>query len=489
MVQVLVILAFFAARLQDIFIRASNAPGEPTREVASPLPPATWWGPALPFLTLLVMWIAFHAFTRHAGTVIDRTGRLSPLNRAHALMTTVRITVLVVLFACVLWPGIAWADRVRAAVGDTILLDELIIVSPVLLVLVLTWWSIEPLERRVQDALFMRHAYDSAALYPPQSRASWVWSQVRHQVLLVLIPISLVLAWGEATDAIPLWFHTSPDAWWIEALHWLGIALVLFLTPLVLRFVWSTVQLGPGQLRDQVLATCHAYRVRVVGPLVWQTHGSLVNAAILGMFFPFRYLLLTDALLERLPREQLEVVLAHEVAHVRKRHMLWTAVAVFATVLSVGIAFELTFRLLPLLGIIETPISLAAAVASITLGFLVFGLVSRRFEWDADAFATAHIARMTNDTTITPAAVNATVATLQSVAELNAIHPDRFSYRHGSIAARQTRVANLLDKPVDRLPIARQVIFIKVASAVLLALTLTPLVLSLLFSTPDGGTP
>ncbi len=493
MVQVLIILAFFAARLQEVFPSTTGESGTGVARLGHEQPDAVhpWWGSVLPFLSLLVMWTAFHVFTLRAGASIDRTGRLAPLNRAHALMTTLRISVLIVLFASVLWPSIAWADRVRAVVGDVVLFDELVIASPVLLMLILTWWSVEPLERRVHDALFLRHADAGLTLHPPQSRASWVWTQVRHQMLLVLIPICSVLAWGETTELLPRWFHSGEDAWWVEGLHWAGILVVLLLTPLFLRLVWSTVPLGDGELRDQILRTCRAYRIRVVGPLVWRTHGTLINAAILGMFFPFRYLLLSDALLERLPREQLEVVLAHEVAHVRKRHMLWTGAAVFATILATGYGTEVAIQLVPIPELIAHLASIGGAITSVFLGFLVFGFVSRRFEWDADAFAVAHMSRSAPDASaparITPTAVDAAVATLQSVADLNAIPVAKFSYRHGSIAQRQKRVAQLLGAPVDHLPIARQVLFLKAAAATLLVLAMIPIATSFLWDVLQGG--
>ncbi|MFO0831967.1 MAG: M48 family metalloprotease [Phycisphaerales bacterium] len=481
MVQILIILAFFAARLDEVFgaDQAADTPQGPWVGAGA----RAWWGPALPFVSLLVMWLVFHAFTLRAGVAIDRTGRLSVLNRAHALMTTLRVSVLVVLFVCVLTPAIAWADLVRSWTGDIVLLDEVIIASPVLLMLVLTWWSIEPLERRVHDAAVLRNLLVGSGVYPPQSRGEWVWSQVRHQMLLVLVPIAMVLTWTEVVEALPRWLHAGTGAWWLEPLRWVGVIVVLMLTPLALRVVWRTVQMGGGELREQILATCRSYRVRVVGPLVWRTHGSLINAAILGMFYPFRYLLLSDAMLERMPREQLEVVLAHEIAHVRKRHMLWTAVAVFAVVMFLGVLGEAVMHFLPLPGLLESVAVGGAAVTSVIAGFLVFGLVSRRFEWDADAFAAAHIARLTSSgapPVVNEHAVAATVATLQSVADLNGIPPRKFTFRHGSIAERQRRVAALLGTPVQRMPIARQVVIIKIAAAVLLVLALAPVILSML---------
>src|SRR5690606_31987071 len=67
-------------------------------------------------------------------------------------------------------------------------------------------------------------------------------------------------------------------------------------------------------------------RVRFREVLLWRTFGGMVNAAVMGMLAPLRYILLSDALLEHLPAEQVEAVMAHEVAHIRKRHLVWLLV-------------------------------------------------------------------------------------------------------------------------------------------------------------------
>jgi hypothetical protein len=74
---------------------------------------------------------------------------------------------------------------------------------------------------------------------------------------------------------------------------------------------------------------------------------------------------------------------------------------------------------------------------------------------------------------------------LQSVADLNGIDPERFTWRHGSVRERQRRLAALVDRPVDALPIDRQVRLIKAAAIVGIVASLVPVAIEIIRST--GG--
>ena len=115
-------------------------------------------------------------------------------------------------------------------------------------------------------------------------------------------------------------------------------------------------------------------------------------------------------------------------------------------------------------------------------GLLAFGWVSRRFEWQADAFAAQQLADAPtvpgeNSDRVTPDAVAAMAGALEAVARLNHIPMLKFSFRHGSIATRIERLTGLVGRPIRALPIDRQVAAIKVVAGLLFALVLGAMVL------------
>jgi STE24 endopeptidase len=428
--------------------------------------------------TLMALWGLLGSVLMAAGRRLDRTGDRAAITLAdYALMASRLVGGGAFVLVCL---SMGWVDAVRRGLGNRVLLDEVVIVAPIIAFMLLTSWAYYPIEQRLREAVFHRRLISGQSLHASRSRGQFVMDSARHQILLMLIPLLVITAWSELALRIGDWMHTNlPQSAPTLApmMEWAGILMAICLTPALIRMSWDTVQIGEGPLRRLVLGVCTQYGVRVRGPLMWRTHGAMVNGAILGMFWPARYLLLTDALLEELSAEQLEAVTAHEVAHVRHRHLIWLGVSVLTTVLSLGWTAAIVAHLA---GDAWDPklVEVSTTVASLVGALLVFGFVSRRFEWQADAFAAQHLSgRSSDDGVVTGEATNAVASALQAVADLNGIPVERWSYRHGSIEDRQRRVATLAGRRTGRCPIDRTASIIKLVTVIALAVCLWPIML------------
>jgi STE24 endopeptidase len=183
-----------------------------------------------------------------------------------------------------------------------------------------------------------------------------------------------------------------------------------------------------------------------------------------------RYILMTDALLDAMTREQIEAVMAHEIGHVRRRHMPWLLVSMLAAI-AIVVAALLAVQGLPVAD--SDAGSTVAVLVGVSVVLVMFGWISRRFERQADAFAVRHI----NAKQSMPAAISASAAAvvcdaLGRIAILNSVAPTRRSWRHGSIAWRQAYLQSIVGRPADGLAIDRQVRWIKVVVAVIVGLML-----------------
>jgi Zn-dependent protease with chaperone function len=282
-----------------------------------------------------------------------------------------------------------------------------------------------------------------------------------------------------------------------------GALCVLAAAPLLLRHLWDTVPLPPGELRDRLQRMCEQHEVGVRDLLLWRTFGGMVNGAVMGFVGRVRYILLTDALLEALPLERVEAVMAHELAHVRRHHMFWLLIVAGSTMLGMqlawGVGLHGAARLtevhggpIPLPDRIESiardeqSLMELALLPALVCWFGLFGWVSRRFERQADTFAVQHLARERAQLAaeavgdhpppdrrihVDPLAADAMISALQQVAELNHMNVGRptflqklTAWRHGTIPWRQAYLRGLIGQPIDRLDIDRQVRWIKVAS-------------------------
>ena len=99
--------------------------------------------------------------------------------------------------------------------------------------------------------------------------------------------------------------------------------LVLVLSPLFVRLAWPTRPLPPGPLRDRLEHLAKRFGFRCTDILVWDTGHVLVNAGVTGALPWFRYVLLTDALIENLNPLEVAAVFGHEIGHIAHRHLFY----------------------------------------------------------------------------------------------------------------------------------------------------------------------
>ena len=170
----------------------------------------------------------------------------------------------------------------------------------------------------------------------------------------------------------------------------------VFLAPLFNRFT----ELGEGRTRTDLIALARKAGVEVGHVFVVdaskRTRAS--NAFVTGLG-PTKRVVLYDTLLERFTPEQVKLVVAHELAHVKNRDvqrgMLWVALVAPAAMFAVK---QLTERLCrrsgaqPGTAASLPALALALAVVSFALR-VVSNQLSRRIEARADAFAL----ELTND--------------------------------------------------------------------------------------------
>lgn len=427
-----------------------------------------------------------------AGLSIVRSGRSDGAMLADRVLTFCRGTSVLTHAMGVFLLG--WLGFVRHLIGDVILLDELVTMLPALLVFVAGWWSFYPIEAAFREATIISKLDTGQTLYRIPSRVQWVVMNVRHQLLLSLLPIVMIAAWGELLPMIVGrserllsrtiaggLFSEEARPWLEHGLSLLGAAAVFSVTPLIIRHVWDTVELGPGEVRDRLQVMCERSGVRVRELLVWRTHGSMINGAVMGLIAPLRYILLTDALLDSLPAKQTEAVMAHEVAHARYAHLPWLAGTLIVSaglITAIGVLglssasrlIEDSRTLMVVFGLLQVGVQ----VLGLGCAVLILGHVSRRFEWQADAFAATYMSQSTlppstGDTgvsgaplnLVTPAGAHAMISALESVSALNHIPKARSSFRHGSILRRQQNLLAIVGTPIDQLPIDRSVRTIK----------------------------
>ncbi len=418
---------------------------------------------------------------------------------------------------------------VRQAIGNLVLVDEVLVMLPALLMVGAEWFLYYPIHRRLREAVTLGRLDAGLMLYPIQSRGQFLLSQFRHQLSLMLVPLLLLLGWREAVLAFVPARPIPGAGTWLDAqlvIGAAGVGAVFLFTPVIIRWIWDTIPLPESDIRERLTDMCKRHGVRIRELLLWRTFGGVGNAAVMGLIAPVRFILLTDLLLESIPLRQVEAIMAHELAHIKKRHMLWMAVCIVAITMLLGTVLD---RLLALAVYVDWPVLTYLTGEQIEIGMFaaviagwipLFGWISRRFERQADAFALRHLSlhppeeavasqppvddvdaphapasagegppTQPAESRVTPESVAVMTGALQRVALVNQIDPRRKSWRHGSIAWRQAYLVRLVGKPLDRLPIDRQVRWIQAAAALVVVVWLATATWTGVLGAPGHGSP
>jgi Zn-dependent protease with chaperone function len=257
-------------------------------------------------------------------------------------------------------------------------------------------WSQYPADRALRERSMLARFDDGQPIFQEPSLWDFLTSNLRMQVLFTSVPILLILA---AHDVIMLVLsrvsQVNVEQSSVEGIVTFCSAIGVFLVvPEILVRVLPTLPLPPSPLRDRMEVMCRAQRLKFSDILIWQTHYRIANALVMGIIPRFRYVLLSDLLLEEMNDEQIEAVFAHELGHVVHRHLIWYLVF-----------FKVLILALAAIGLIlgaqqhrlELPAWMPVDLVTTLIwfgGFLIaFGYVSRRFERQADVFAARTLER------------------------------------------------------------------------------------------------
>lgn len=211
--------------------------------------------------------------------------------------------------------------------------------------------------------------------------------QIRHYATSVL-GIFLILGALDLLAALPAGpveallgrLPGNAGVWVVYAVLIVGAYLAM---PWALRLLWRVRPLPDGDLRARLtrLACAADFEGRRV--MLWDTRAALLNACTVGLLPSRSFILLTDALIDRLPPPEVEAVFAHELGHVRGRHFLYY---MLYTLLVMTVLVAVDAALLPASAGFWPYLAQNAALVIVVWGGL-FGLLSRRLERQADLFA------------------------------------------------------------------------------------------------------
>ena len=218
------------------------------------------------------------------------------------------------------------------------------------------------------------------------------------------------------------------------------ILLVIFLPPFI-KYWWGCTSLAQTEKKESIIHFLGKSGFQYKDILRWPLlEGRMMTAGVMGLIPKFRYILVTDSLLDVLSKEELNAVMAHEIGHIKYKHILFYVLFLLGYMaLSIGL-FDIFFYIMAAhpwlfdllrsqkeaqIGIFYSLFSVPVILSVILYFRYIMGFFMRNFERQADLYSAQLIGRP-----------EPTIMSLEKIAQMSGQIRNHPSWHHFSIAER-----------------------------------------------------
>lgn len=157
------------------------------------------------------------------------------------------------------------------------------------------------------------------------TRKTYVFSNISFSVP-VLLPWLFLSGIADIIHALPFetpkrFLNTTEG----EIAYFLFFLLgVTIFGPLLIQKFWRCKPLENSSNRNRIAALCDRAGLEYADILYWPIFGGkMITAGVMGLIKKFRYILVTPSLLQLLEPEEIDAVIAHEIGHIKKKHLVF----------------------------------------------------------------------------------------------------------------------------------------------------------------------
>ncbi len=240
-------------------------------------------------------------------------------------------------------------------------------------------------------ALYRNFVLDRRYGLSSEALSRWALDHVKAVVLALILTIAAAIAVSSSIERTATWWWAISAGLFVAAGVLVAIAAPVALMPLFYRFN----PLERDALRERLLTLTNRAGVRVLGAFEWGLgeKTTRANAALVGLGRT-RRILVSDTLLRAYSDDEIEVILAHEIAHHVHRD-IWRGLGFESGVVGIGLlAGHLAVRAWgPVLGGAHLGDLTALPLVALVLGGVSLAFTPLRNAWSrhserrADRFA------------------------------------------------------------------------------------------------------
>jgi Zn-dependent protease with chaperone function len=235
------------------------------------------------------------------------------------------------------------------------------------------------------------------------SKRSYVFSNITFSIP-VLLPWLLLSGFADLIKALPFeWPGRFLETTEGEVTYFLiFLFIVAVIGPAMIQKFWRCRPLESGDHRQRIESLCKKADLSYADILYWPIFGGkMITAGVMGLIKKFRYILVTPSLLRILEPAEIDAVVAHEIGHVKRKHLVFYLLFFVGYMLLSYVTFDIllfgiiyaepVYWLINKTGFDQTTIfsilfSLVIIIVFLIYFRFIFGFYMRNFERQADIF-------------------------------------------------------------------------------------------------------
>ena len=160
-------------------------------------------------------------------------------------------------------------------------------------------------------------------------------------------------------------------------------------SPRLFNWAWKTEN-ADKELSDKIMAISEKSQTKIAGVKIWNTFKEpLPNAAVAGLLSKFRFVYITDFLLDVFSNNQIESVVGHELGHLRLGHVISYLLFSINAILLAIIAKSFLIIFYPYFYVNSNITYILEIIVFIPIFAVLFTALARYCERQADLFSTA----------------------------------------------------------------------------------------------------
>jgi len=313
-------------------------------------------------------------------SLLDKSKRYTCLKYCFAIIDTIYLLVLLLIFL------VSGISKILARDISRFVSPNYLAVPGYLLVVYIAYWLLD-FPFNFYRSFVVEHKFSLSN----QKLSAWFLDQLKAGIISYIISLILL-------EVFYYILKHNPNTWWLSiSLFWIFFSLILArLVPvIIIPLFFKYKKFSDNTLRQRIISLADKMKIKILDcfEIDFSKKTLKANAAFVG-WGQTKRVILADTLKDKYSYDEIEVILAHEFAHYRLRHILkLILVNSIAITLSLFLIFKTSSYFLNIFSL--SSISDIAALPVILIYFIIFGIImqpfenyiSRRLEKNADTLA------------------------------------------------------------------------------------------------------